>query len=229
MYLPNYRAYITMQEMARSYPHNNQTVLTLSISYPEVIVPDNYRAQRLIGTRIHLQVNLFCRYAYQTLFRQAVADYKYAKQNGFPFHPYEAVLNYTVTYNGHCHLSAYRDRYEYTGGAHGTTIRYADTWDLQTGALLPLNAFFDDEDGMKDFLLEHIRIDADQNMAENPYIYFDNYRDLIGRYFSAEQYYLTTSGLAVYYQQYDIAPYATGIVVFTIPYETLGWQPNCSS
>ena len=33
---------------------------------------------------------------------------------------------------------------------------------------------------------------------------------------------------AVYYQQYEIAPYASGIPVFEIPYADLGIEkPNC--
>lgn len=64
-------------------------------------------------------------------------------------------------------------------------------------------------------------------MAENPGVYFDDYRKLIAQYFNEEQYYLTPQGVAIYYQQYEIAPYSTGIVVFTVPYDVLGWKPSC--
>ncbi len=229
MYLPNFRAYITMQDMARTYPYNNETVLTLQVTNPEATLPDNRRAQRLISANIHLQVNLFCRYVGQTLYRKAIADYKFAKQNGFPFHPYQAVLNYTVPYNGHCHMSAYRDRYEFTGGAHGLTTRYSDTWDLQTGTLLPLSSFFNPGTDVQHILTEQIIVQADGNMQQNPYLYFSDYHQLIEQNFDENHYYLTSAGVAIYYQQYEIAPYATGIVVFIIPYSTLGWQPNCSN
>lgn len=228
MYLPNYSAYIAMRELSRAYPYDDETVLTLQIVYPEVTLPDNQRAQRLIGARIRLQVNIFCRYAGQTLFCHAVSDYKYAKQNGFPFRPYEAVLNYTVSCNEHCHLSIYRDRYEFTGGAHGNTMRYSDTWDLQTGALLPLSAFFEPDTDIRRILMEQILLQADENINRDPYIYFEDYPKRIEQNFNMEQYYLTPCGLVIYYQQYEIAPYATGIVEFTIPYETLNWQPNCA-
>ncbi len=43
--------------------------------------------------------------------------------------------------------------------------------------------------------------------------YFDNYRELVPQTFNPAQFYLTPEGLTVYFQQYDIAPYASGFHV----------------
>jgi len=67
---------------------------------------------------------------------------------------------------------------------------------------------------------------ADENMQQQP-IYFEDYRNLIVQHFNPASYYLSNDGLVIYYQQYEIAPYATGIVEFTIPFSVLEWRPHC--
>lgn len=36
--------------------------------------------------------------------------------------------------------------------------------------------------------------------------------------FNDDNFFTTPAGVTVFYQQYDIAPYASGIVEFTVPY-----------
>ena len=225
----SFSAAITMHEIKRTFLYHNKTVLTLSITHPRVVLAQHSPAQDAINRRIRAQVHAFYRYACNSLYPQAVAAYKDAQKSGFPFHSYDAVLQYEIAYNLHCHLSVYRDQYEFTGGAHGNTIRASDTWSLMTGSLLPLSSFFPPGQDYRAFLLEQILRQADQHMQQDPGIYFEEYRSLIVQYFNEQSYYLTPSGLAIYYQQYEIAPYATGIVVFTVPYQTLHWHPSCSS
>lgn len=223
----NFKAMIAMRRIKRIFSYNRKIMLTLSILYPEVALRRNRPAQAAINRHIRGEVADFYRYAVSDLYRQAVAAYQESLQSGYPFHPYDAVLHYEITYNQNCHLSMYRDQYQFTGGAHGGTIRSSDTWNLETGRRLPLPSLFPPGQDYKAFLVEQILLQADREMQQNPGIYFEDYRSLIVKNFNEESYYLTPSGLAVYYQQYEIAPYATGIVVFTIPYETLKWRPSC--
>jgi hypothetical protein len=65
-------------------------------------------------------------------------------------------------------------------------------------------------------------------MKEIPHIYFENYRSLIVRYFNPNSFNLSPDTLSVYYQQYEIGPYVSGIIVFNIPYESLRLtKPGC--
>ena len=223
----NFCGTVTMCQIKRTFSCCNRIMLTLSITYPQVTLCTNPCVQDRINCRIQAQVRDFFRYAADDLYQQAIAACKAARENGFPFHPYDAVLQYEVTYNRNCHFSLYRDQYTFTGGAHGSTIRTSDTWDLIYGCSIPLSCFFPPGQDYRAFLTEQIIRQADCQMQQNPGIFFENYRDLIVANFNPESYYLTPSGLAVYYQQYEIAPYSTGIVVFTIPYQTLGWHPSC--
>lgn len=220
-------ANLAMQKLEREFTYENTVVLKLSAEFPQLEPAGNPVAENRINGRIRMQTENFYRYASNTLYRQAVQLYHDSLANGFPFHAYDTVLQYNAAYNKHCFLSLYRDQYEYTGGAHGNTIRRSDTWSLKSGRLYPLARFFGSNSSYRFLLTQQIIQQADRNMQENPGIYFDDYRTLIVRYFNERQYYLTPQGCAVYYQQYEIAPYSTGIVVFTVPYDVLGWSPSC--
>ena len=218
-------AKITMREKRRVLRYDGVKVLTYETQYPEIELK-NKAAERRINAAIASQVLGFERYAAARLFRQAIREYKNSVENGYPVRVFDAVLNYSVTYNGACHLSAYRDFYQFTGGAHGSTQRLADTWSLTTGRRLPLRSFVT-ERNYREHLISEITRQADAAYRKNPNIYFDDYRELIVSYFNENSYYLTGDGIVIYYGQYEIAPYATGIVEFTISYGREVTRPSC--
>lgn len=223
----NQSAVIAARGLKREFPYGNTVVLTMSVSFMEVRLPGSPMAESRINRRIRMQTGCFYRRAALDLYRQAAAGYRDSVENGFPFHAYEAVLDYHTAYNRNCYLSAFRDQYEFTGGAHGNTVRSSDTWRLGTGRTVPLSCFFRDCTDYKSLLLEQILKQADNNMQQEP-VYFEDYRTLIPKYFDPKSYYLTPDGIAFYFQQYQIAPYSTGIVVFTLPYGMLDCPPSCS-
>lgn len=58
----------------------------------------------------------------------------------------------------------------------------------------------------------------ERQISREPDIYFEDYRERISQYFREENFYCEPSGVVIYYQQYDIAPYSSGIRTFLIPY-----------
>ena len=111
----NFCASIVMRKMKRTFTYNNTPVLTLSILYPKVTLCYCPYAQDSINFQIQAQVCDFLHYVSGELYQQAVATYYESQENEFPFRLYEAVLQYEITYNQHCHLSLYRDQYVYNG------------------------------------------------------------------------------------------------------------------
>ena len=223
----NMSATIIPQEQKQDFTYENTLMLSLENHYIKVRLPEGGPTETAINSRIQMQVEDLNRYASTTLYENAVETYLYTQQEGFPFNPYGAGLYYKVTYNQDCYLSMYRDQYEYTGGAHPNTLRYSDTWNLRLGSVVPLSSFFPPGFNYQQFLTALIIRQADKVMAQEP-IYFEDYRKLIVERFNPQSYYLSPCGLVIYYQQYDIAPYATGIVEFTIPYSVLKRPPSCS-
>lgn len=219
-------AVVVMRDQKKEFTYQNIVMVTLRIHSPQVRVPQSPQAQIGINSRIRTQTSDFAHYVSTTLYRQAIQEYKDFQTNQFPFRPYDAVLQYTVTWNRDNLLSTYRDQYEFTGGAHGNTLRASDTMSLKTGARLSLASFFPRGTDYRLLILRKIIKQAEKNYQSDPDIYFENYRDLIVQYFNPESFYLTPEGLAIYYQQYEIAPYSTGIVVFPIPYAELAVSPE---
>ncbi len=208
--------------------YKNTAVLNFTIRYPRFIsnmfqiflieINWYYRTRTMIYINNHIQ----------TLYDMAKEQYDYAEENKFPFHPYEVVTEYHVTYNQNCFLSLYTDFYEYTGGAHGNTVRKAETWDLINNKKASLMDFFQ-MNHVQEFIIGYIinQIEKEISSGDNPY--FEDYKALVAENFNQDSFYLDNEGVVIYYGQYDIAPYASGIRTFTIPYTTGGViPPSCS-
>jgi hypothetical protein len=224
----NTKANIVTRKMQRQFEHKNEVMLNVDIEYPSIGMLKGGLAQMKININYFSIANKFYRYAMNTLFPNAIEQHDMAIKNGYPFNPYEAVMKYTVMLNDNCNISTYFDQYEYTGGAHGNTLRTSSTHSLQTGDIIELKDLFKNTENYKALIIEQIQIKADEILTVYPGIYFDNYKELIVENFNVDNFYLTPTTIDFYYQQYDIAPYSTGIVVFSIPYEKLGIKsPQC--
>ncbi|HPU67199.1 MAG TPA: DUF3298 and DUF4163 domain-containing protein [Clostridiales bacterium] len=226
MYSTFQSAQVTLRSVERSFYYRGTEVLNVEMEYPVVSGIGN-RAAAIINGRIRSQVNSFWNYVRNQLYREAVSEYRNAMQNGYPFREFSAVLSYNVEYNRNCHLSIFREMFQYTGGAHGTTEKRSDTWNIRTGRLIPISDYFERRADYKNIILTEAIRQADAD----PSIYFENYAELMEQNFDPESYYLTdagpTPGLVIYYQEYEIAPYASGTPIFTIPYSMLKYPPSC--
>ena len=129
---------------------------------------------------------------------------------------YEIILEYNVTYNKDNIVSIYYDQYEFTGGAHGNTIRTSQNWNLSAGKMLPLSYFFPNNPYYIIDILIEINKQIKEQIQNGTNYYFDNYCELVLETFNLENYYLIEKGIAIFFQQYDIAPYSSGIPVFYI-------------
>ena len=146
------------------------------------------------------------------LYNDAVKTYLYNKQNGYPVMVYEVYTNFEVTYNNLNILSLYIDVYTFTGGAHGSTIRSSQTWNLLYGKIMDLASFFP----YNPYFMLNILKQINAQIANDPDIYFDNTCQLVLETFNPKSFYLTSNSIVIYFQQYDIAPYSSGIREFNI-------------
>ena len=55
-----------------------------------------------------------------------------------------------------------------------------------------------------------------KQIEEENDIYFPDYCQLALETFRLENYYLTQKGIVIFFQQYDIAPYSSGIMTFLL-------------
>lgn len=209
-------ANITMRKTSKTYHYGNMEIMKFTIEYPEV-----KGAAAKINVEIAAQVAAYVKEAEKT-YQKAIEVYEEAIQEGYPFYPWEAYIKYQITNNTNGLLSLYVDDYIYSGGAHGGTVRTSATWDLAKGTQRTLDSFFKLNADYRNLVLGIILRQAQHNLEQDPdTMYFDDYQDLIKKNFNPQSFYLTPNGLVIYYQQYEVGPYAAGIIEFTIPYEQI--------
>ncbi len=200
--------------IAEEMQYDGVTVLSYRIEYPE-FESDNYKKaiksinQFYQGRAVALQNEFRTK-----LYQMAVDQYLFDIENGFPVRAFEALQTFNVTYNRACVISLYFDNYQFTGGAHGSTVRTSQTWNLRTGQMIRLRQLY----GCRNDYQSYIKNKIIEQIRENPDIYFDNYEQLVKQTFKVDSFYSTTEGVVVYFQQYDIAPYSSGIREFLLPY-----------
>lgn len=106
--------------------------------------------------------------------------------------------------------------YQYTGGAHGLTTKVSYNYDLKSGKEIKLKDLFKEGFDYKSIIDKKVR----EDIAKEKDIYFEN-----GALFKGvnenQAYYFNKDGIIVYFQQYEIAPYSSGIREFKIPYGEL--------
>lgn len=151
---------------------------------------------------------------------------QYAEEEGLEYEIFKYQQNESVSVvrADEAILSFVIDTSYYTGGAHGSSLLEGFTFDVNTGKQLAVSDFGNEEKiaaASKNFILTTIDESADIAKAT----LFDDdvtsYKEVIDQYFdegSFPENYLDHTGITFMFQQYDLAPYAAGIVSFTVPY-----------
>lgn len=142
--------------------------------------------------------------------KEALEFEKFAKEHNIPQRPFEANLSYKVTYNKNYLLSIIFYYYRFTGGAHGGTKVISYNIDLKGGKTLALGDLFKPDTDYK----EKINTEILKQMKTNGKPYFQNAFKSISE---SQAFYAEDGDLVIYFQEYEIAPYAAGIPEFRIP------------
>ncbi|QAT42950.1 DUF3298 and DUF4163 domain-containing protein [Aminipila luticellarii] len=194
--------------------YNGEVVVTYKIEYPQFSSRYYQKSLKAMNKYYYNKAMDFQKFYRKELYKPAVEQYIYSKKNNFPIRVYEGLATYRVTYNMACIASLFYDNYIYLGGAHGSTIRTSETWNVQKARRMELYEMYECELDFKTYLLEQVK----SEILKDPSIYFEDYDELIIENFNSQNYYCTSKGVILYYQQYDIAPYSSGIREFLIPY-----------
>ena len=192
--------------------YENVVVLKYHIEYPRITNESNNIPSmkfNIYNEQIAKQIQ---RKAENELYKEAVEVYKYNKKNNYPIMVYEIYRTFEITLNTNNTISLYADEYVFTGGAHGTTTRTSQTWNMTNGRLINLYELYR---GNPYFILDILK-EISKQINQNKEIYFEEACCMAIDNFNPQNFYLTTNGIVIYYQQYDIAPYSSGIRTFEI-------------
>lgn len=210
---------IEKRELKGELKYKDTVVLTYKIEYPEMI-SSNYEFGKNVFNRYNKENAIKLeKHVINELYKEAVELYDYNTSHGYPVMIYEILLEYHITYNEDFIISLYYDQYEFTGGAHGNTVRISQNWDLRLGKRIALSYFYPNNPYYVIDILKNINNQIKEQIQAGSNYYFDNYCELVLETFRLENYYLTPNSIAIFFQQYDIAPYSSGIPVFYLPYK----------
>jgi len=145
-------------------------------------------------------------------------DYlKLARSEGWEIRKYVATTYYIVHYQKDNLLSLSVFYYSYTLGAHGYTLQRAYNFNLENGKEILLSDILKEKKDDVDIINQEIKRQINLNLQE----YFTEWA--VFQSISQEQpFYLIEDGMVIYFGLYEIAPYASGIRYFKIPYSLFG-------
>ncbi|WP_066222448.1 DUF3298 and DUF4163 domain-containing protein [Formosa haliotis] len=132
-------------------------------------------------------------------------------KNQFPesAQEWEAQIDGEVMFKSPDLISISLTSYTNTGGAHGILVISFLNFDGKTGALIENEHLFKDQNQFKEFAKPYF----DNEIADKKDMYFDS------ETFSLPQNIgYSADGLILLYNTYEVAPYATGITEFVIPF-----------
>ena len=216
---------ITQRVLSDTVYSKGTAVLTYTIRYPYFSTTCSEAAALSINAFYSTAARKTEEYCRTVLASQASVQAEYAKKDNYPFFGYEFISAYTVTWNSGCMTRLYTDQYTYTGGAHGSTIRTSDTWDFSSGRYLTLADFYPHNPAYREGIFRILDQQVKAREKDSPSTYFDDYPALIRSTFKPESFFATPKGIVIYFQQYDIAPYSTGIPEFLIPFKKSRQRP----
>lgn len=124
---------------------------------------------------------------------------------------------YAVKYNKQPYFSILFQNSQDTGGAHPMTVRNAITYDMTTGKALNLTDILKgDQAAIEQLILDGFTA----QIKAIPEKFYPEAEKNLQEGIAAKSYgfYLTDTGLTIYFQVYDIAPYAAGFQEYTIPF-----------
>jgi inhibitor of cysteine peptidase len=122
----------------------------------------------------------------------------------------ETYFDYWIKYNQKGLMSVVFQDYQYAGGAHGGTVQTACTLDLSTGQLQGLKDLFKDGADYIPVISNSVKAQLEERKLTEALF------EPLGPIRGDQAFFLKPNGVVVYYQQYEILPYAAGIQEFLV-------------
>ncbi len=193
-------ANVDSQTIVKNSPYIN------SIINIPIIILQNKDIERKINQRITKDIMVF----YNTAQKQAK---EYHKDIPDVDNKFIANAEFQIVKNTDGILSILIKYYKYSGGAHGYYENIAYNIDVENGNVLKLEEIFKENLDYKKVIDDEIRKQIDNLVTSNP----EN-KGIYEFYGIKEnqKFYLQDDNLVIYFDLYDIAPYAAGIPEFPI-------------
>ena len=148
---------------------------------------------------------------------QARKDQAYNAQAGIPFYGYAVTDQIDAGRMDGAVISVVRTTVDNTGGVHGITAVEARNFDAADGRQLTLSDVAADQAALSSAVADAVTA----AVAADPEAYYPNAGDQAGQLLREGSWYFSRDGLTVLADPYLMAPYAAGVLRFTVPYADL--------
>jgi len=206
------KTFVIIKAFKSSLLFGTQEVISYLIQYPQFAAYKEQAFLQKLNEQYKQEALALERETRSAYFCAAVGDYELRQREEAPFFPHELTRVFTPTQLNKGIISLYYDTYRFTGGAHGNTVRQADSWDILRQEPIHLRDLFPLDMDAKGKILASVN----ECIAKNAEVYFPDYETLTRENFNPQQFFLSPACLNVFYQQYEIAPYSTGIPTFGV-------------
>lgn len=208
---------VEIQAGADTIRHADGTIL-LSVDYkfPTVMIEGNQAATDKMNTYYEGVKEQFGQ-TVEKLLAYARADYNSRTKEQLAYwNGYAVSMQYEKARIDDKVMSLVDHYYEFTGGAHPNSTRWAETFATSTGEHLTLKDVVKDEvQARKD--IEAYILKLTKNPQYKDY-FFEGYEAHIPELLTDNTWYFSDEGFVVIANEYIIGPHAVGILEFTIPY-----------
>lgn len=136
-------------------------------------------------------------------------EYEESKKHGYHFNSYVYSYDVDIHMDKKGVLSVTENRYFYTGGAHGGTVRESHNFDVVGGKKLMLSdlLYGTEEEITRAFTQEFMKVKED---------FFDDPETVVPEELPNAQFCVDSDGVTAYFQQYQVGSYAAGFISATI-------------
>ena len=201
----------------QEYTENDVLLFTYKCQTISLLIPDS-EIERKVILDLQTRLDSFSSTA-EDISQQAKADYR----ADMDWQNYFCEVLYTPERIDLSVLSLFGENTNWVGGAHPSKNCISSNYDLTTGEVLTLGSILTHEDALES--LCNLLIEEVAEIKAEKFLFTD-YADIIKNRFAQnesynESWYFNTSGLCFYFSPYEIAPYSSGVITLTIPYEKL--------
>lgn len=188
---------------------NNKYINSI-INIP-IIITSNKEIEKSINEKITNDIMQF----YNDSLKEAEEYYKLPEDNQNKF---IANADFEVKKNSDNMLSIKVEYYKYSGGAHGYYEDISYNIDMRTGTNLNLQQLFKEDSDYKGIIDKEIRSQIEYISKKTPeYNGIYEYNGIKDN----QKFYIQDNNLMIYFDLYEIAPYAAGIPEFPINIKTI--------
>lgn len=203
--------------------------INLDVNYPTVIFKDQDKS--IIQDKINKQFFSDAMWSREKMIKDSKEAYEDSIKYKYDFRPYSLDIQYNIDKNNNGILSAHSTVYYYTGGAHALSYTIPYNYRLEDGKELELKDLFKEGYDYRKVMNEKIKELMDKIDAEYKAEYIkgggkeEEYKSMFFEEFKGvkddQKFYITNNDIVIYYDHYEIAPYAFGMPKFNIPISSL--------